>query len=123
MSLEDDISAARLVDNIVVVIKKRTFEKNCNRTVHFHKTIYKPSALYQRSNLHLINIISPIWLKNALLPRSPSNFIQTDKFLTWINIYPRDVLETKLLWHNQVLANKIKDLKSIEGIADLGKSV
>ena len=118
------MSAVGFVDDIAVFIKGKSSEENCNRLLHAHENICKPWAArhgskfapdkYQLSHLtrkRTANLEHPLVL--------PERTIFPARTITYLGV----VLDTKLLWHKQILINKTKALKSIGGIAGLAESV
>lgn len=118
------MSAVGFVDDIAILVEGKTSEENCNRLIYAHETICKPWAQrhgskfapdkYQLSHLtrkHTANLDQPLFLhEQTILPT---------RTITYLGA----ILDTKLLWHEQVLVNKTKALKSTGGISGLAGSV
>ena len=111
------------VDDVAILVEGKTSEENCNRLLCVHENICKPWAhhhgskfapdKYQLSHLtrkHAANLDHPLSL--------PQGTICSKRTITYLGA----VLVTKLLWHEQVLANETKALKNIGRIAGLAGS-
>lgn len=118
------MSAVGFVDDIAILVEGNSSEENCNRLLQAHETICKPWALcqgskfapdkYQLSHLtrkRTANLDHPLVL--------PERTILPTRTITYLGA----ILDTKLLWHEQISANKTKALKSLGGIAGLAGSV
>lgn len=118
------ISATGFVDNIAILVKRKTCEENCIILRDLHEKICKPWALYHGSKFtpkkyqlshftqkRIANLESPLFfLGQTIFPQ---------KMVTYLGI----LLDSKLSWNRQVIANKTKVLKSIDGLVSLAGSV
>ena len=122
-SQEEDISVVGLVDDVAILVEGNTSEENCNRLLCVHKNICKPWAHHHGSKFAPNKYqLSHLTRKRTANLDHPLSLHQRTIFPKRTITYHGAVLITKILWHEQVLANETKALKSIGGIAGLAGS-
>ncbi len=120
----ESVSAAGFVDDVAILVEGKTCKENSTVLHDLHEKICKPWARrhgskfapekYQLSHFtqkRIANLEFSLFL--------PEQVVHPRKTVIYLGI----LLDTKLSWNGQVIANKTKALKSIGGLAGLAGSV
>ena len=118
------VSATGFVDNIAILVEGKTFKENSTVLHDLHEKICKPWARRHGSKFapekYQLSHFTRKRIANLEFPLSlPEQIVHPRKAVIYLGI----LLDTKLSWNGQVIANKTKALKSIGGLAGLAWSV
>lgn len=112
------------MDDVAILVEGKTCEENSTVLYDLHEKICKPWACRHSSKFapkkYQLSHFTRKRIAALELPLSlPEQIVQPQRTVTYLCI----LLDTKLSWNGQVIANKTKALKSIGGLAGLAGSV
>ncbi len=118
------ISAAGFVDDVTILVEEKICEENSTVLHNLHEKICKPWARHYGSKFapkkyQLSHFTRKRIANLEFLLSLPKQVVHPRKTVIYLGI----LLDTKLSWNGQVIANKTKALKSIGGLAGLAGSV
>lgn len=118
------MSAAGFVDDIAILVEGKSCKENSTVLLNLHEKFCKPWARRHGSKFdpekYQLSHLTRKRSANLEFPLSlPEQTVQPQKTIVYLGV----LLEDKLSWNGQVIANKAKALKSIGGLAGLAGSV
>ncbi len=121
---EKNISATGVLDYIAILVEGKSCKDNSTVILNHHDKICKPWAQLHKSKFTPEKYqLSHFMIKKTANLKShlsfPEQNVQPQKMIINIGV----LLDTKLSWNKQVIANKAKEFKSIGGLAGSARSV